>query len=78
MPQDSDIRKAFKRTLQKQGLKMKLSTKVNKAESDGKTVKLYVEPAKGGKEEVMEADIVLVAAGGAAGLCTAHLGSGRQ
>ena len=61
--QDADIRKAFKRSLQKQGLKMKLSTKVNKAETDGKTVKLHVEPAKGGKEEVIEADVVLVAAG---------------
>lgn len=60
---DADIRKAFKRTLQKQGLKMKLGTKVNKAENTGSGVKLWVEPAKGGKEEVLEADVVLVAAG---------------
>lgn len=64
--QDTDIRKAFKRTLQKQGLKMKLGTKVNKAENTGSSVKLWVEPAKGGKEEVLEADVVLVAAGGGA------------
>ena len=42
---------------------MKLSTKVNKAENTGSSVKLHVEPAKGGNEEVLEADVVLVAAG---------------
>lgn len=67
--QDADIRKAFKRTLQKQGLKMKLGTKVNKAENTGSGVKLWVEPAKGGKEEVLEADVVLVAAGTSSTLC---------
>ena len=34
-----------------------------KAEVEGDTVKLDVEPAKGGDKETLEADIVLVSAG---------------
>lgn len=61
--QDGDIRKAFQRTLQKQGLKFKLGYKVTSAESDGKSVKLQLEQAKGGKQEQIEADVVLVSIG---------------
>lgn len=61
--QDGEIRKAFQRTLTKQGFKFKLGYKVLSAKNEGKTVKLELEPAKGGKQEVMEADVVLVSAG---------------
>ena len=50
---DEEIAKSFQRTLQKQGFKFKLNTKVVGAEkSDGK-VKLKVEAAKGGSEETV-------------------------
>lgn len=45
--------KAFQKTLQKQGLKFKLNTKVTGAEKvDGK-VRISIEAAKGGKEETV-------------------------
>ncbi|KAJ1930087.1 dihydrolipoamide dehydrogenase precursor [Tieghemiomyces parasiticus] len=60
---DAQLAKAFHRTLQKQGLKFKLSTKVVGSDrADGK-VQLHVEAAKGGKAETLEADVVLVAVG---------------
>ncbi|KAI0030968.1 dihydrolipoyl dehydrogenase [Vararia minispora EC-137] len=60
---DEEIAKAFQKSLTKQGLKFKLNTKVLSAEkSDGK-VFLKTEAAKGGKEETLEADVVLVAIG---------------
>jgi dihydrolipoamide dehydrogenase len=60
---DEEIAKSFQRTLQKQGFKFKLNTKVVGAEkSDGKVL-LKVEAAKGGSEETLEADVVLVAIG---------------
>ena len=61
--QDGEVRKAFQRSLTKQGFKFKLSTKVNGAKIEGGKVKLDLEAAKGGKEEVFEADVVLVSAG---------------
>jgi dihydrolipoamide dehydrogenase len=56
--------KQFQRLLTKQGLKFKLNTKVVSAEKtdDGK-VTLKMEAAAGGKEEALEADVVLVAVG---------------
>lgn len=60
---DSEIAKTFQRTLTKQGMKFKMQTKVLKGERSGEGVKLTVESIKTGKEEVMEADIVLVAIG---------------
>ena len=57
------MRKVFQRALTKQGIKWKLSTKVNSAQIEGDKVKLSLEAAKGGKEETMEADVVLVSAG---------------
>ena len=54
----------FQRTLTKQGLKFKLATKVVKGDLvDGGGVKLTLEPSKGGDQEHLEADIVLVSAG---------------
>ncbi len=63
MLQDGELRKAFQRTLGKQGMKFKLNTKVKEAKTEGNAVKLKVEPSKGGDEELLEADIVLLSAG---------------
>ncbi|KAI0041815.1 dihydrolipoyl dehydrogenase [Auriscalpium vulgare] len=60
---DEEISKQFQKSLAKQGLKFKLNTKVLSAEkSDGK-VFVKTEAAKDGKEETLEADVVLVAVG---------------
>ena len=62
--QDREVAKAFQRALTKQGFKWKLGFKCNKAEREGDIVKLHVEAAKDGKKDILEANIVLVAAGG--------------
>ncbi|QQR39777.1 dihydrolipoyl dehydrogenase [Devosia rhizoryzae] len=61
---DSEVARQFQRMLQKQGMEFKLSSKVagiDRAE-DG-SLKLRVEPAKGGEAEVLDADVALVAIG---------------
>ncbi|TFK33477.1 dihydrolipoyl dehydrogenase [Crucibulum laeve] len=60
---DEEIAKQFQRLLSKQGLKFKLNTKVLSAEKKDGKVFLQAEAAKGGKEETLEADVVLVAVG---------------
>ncbi|KAG7669073.1 hypothetical protein Ndes2526B_g00792 [Nannochloris sp. 'desiccata'] len=60
---DAEVRRSFQRSLQKQGFKFKLGTKVNGAEVTDTGVKLHVDSAKGGKEETLEADVVLVSTG---------------
>lgn len=60
---DSEIAKTFQRTLTKQGMKFKMQTKVVKGERAGDGVKLTVESIKKGTQEVLEADVVLVAIG---------------
>ena len=55
--------KQFQRLLSKQGIKFKLNTKVLSAEKKDGKVYLQAEGAKGGKEETLEADVVLVAVG---------------
>jgi dihydrolipoamide dehydrogenase len=60
---DDEITKQFQRSLTKQGLKFKLSSKVTKAETTDSGVTLTVEPAKGGAAETLQADIVLVSIG---------------
>ncbi|CAI5969488.1 unnamed protein product [Closterium sp. NIES-64] len=60
---DNEIRRTFQRTLQKQGFKFMLSTKVVSADASGNGVVLEVEPAKGGEKTKLEADVVLVATG---------------
>src|SRR5258707_7735010 len=60
---DDEITKHFQRSLAKQGLKFKLSSKVTKAETTDSGVTLTVEPAKGGAAETLQADIVLVSIG---------------
>ncbi|KAJ6618216.1 dihydrolipoamide dehydrogenase [Mycena sp. CBHHK59/15] len=60
---DEEVAKQFQRLLTKQGLKFKLNTKVVSAEkTDGKVV-LKMEAAKGGKDETLDANVVLVAVG---------------
>jgi dihydrolipoamide dehydrogenase len=60
---DDEITRQFQRSLTKQGLKFKLSSKVTKAETTDSGVTLTVEPAKGGAAETLQADIVLVCIG---------------
>lgn len=47
---DSEIAKTFQRTLTKQGMKFKMSTKVVKGERSGTGVKLTVESVKKGEQ----------------------------
>jgi dihydrolipoamide dehydrogenase len=60
---DAEIATAFRRILQKQGLKFRLGTKVSGATASADGVSLTFEPVKGGPAETMQADIVLVAIG---------------
>ncbi|MCB1530546.1 MAG: dihydrolipoyl dehydrogenase [Rhodospirillales bacterium] len=60
---DGEIRKETRKLLQKQGLDFRLSTKVTSAVSGAAGVDLMLEPAAGGAEEKISAEIVLVAVG---------------
>jgi dihydrolipoyl dehydrogenase len=62
-PMDQEIAKQFQRSLQRQGLAFHLSKKVTKVDGDKSGLKVSVEPAQGGKAEILEADIVLVSIG---------------
>nr|KJB28785.1 hypothetical protein B456_005G069400 [Gossypium raimondii] len=60
---DAEIRKQFQRSLEKQKMKFMLKTKVVGVDTSGNGVKLTVEPAAGGDQTTLEADVVLVSAG---------------
>lgn len=60
---DGEVSKQFQKILTKQGFEFKLGTKVTGASVKGKKVTLTTEPAKGGEEEKIEADVVLVSIG---------------
>ncbi len=60
---DGEIAKQFERILSRQGLKIRLSTKVTAARAGDDGVTLTVEPAKGGAAEEITADVVLLAIG---------------
>eukprot|EP00245_Coleochaete_scutata_P006797 TRINITY_DN21581_c0_g1_i1.p1 TRINITY_DN21581_c0_g1~~TRINITY_DN21581_c0_g1_i1.p1 ORF type:complete len:516 (+),score=119.14 TRINITY_DN21581_c0_g1_i1:61-1608(+) len=60
---DSEIRKAFQRSLEKQKMKFMLKTKVLSADTSGPGVVLTIEPREGGTPTTLEADVVLVSAG---------------
>ncbi|XXG82095.1 hypothetical protein AAC387_Pa10g0114 [Persea americana] len=60
---DSEVRKLFQRTLEKQKMKFMLKTKVVGVDTSGGGVKLTLEPAAGGEQSILEADVVLVSAG---------------
>ncbi len=60
---DNEIRKEALKTLKKQGINFKLSSKVTGAKTSKKGVNVTVEPASGGKAEKLDAEIVLMAIG---------------
>jgi dihydrolipoamide dehydrogenase len=61
---DSEAARQMQRTLQKQGMEFKLSTKVTAIEKQGDgTLRATLEPAAGGEASYAEADAVLVAVG---------------
>lgn len=60
---DGDVRKEAAKIFKKQGMELKLGTKVTGVTVKGKKATLTVEPAKGGAAETIEADCVLVAIG---------------
>ena len=60
---DAEVAKQLQRVLTKQGLVFKLGTKVVGIDGKGKSLKLTLEPAKGGKAETLDCDVVLVAVG---------------
>jgi dihydrolipoamide dehydrogenase len=60
---DGDVRKEFQKILEKQGMVFHLSTKVISVTRKGESVDVVVEPAEGGTQTTLTADIVLVAIG---------------
>ncbi|MFC3096792.1 dihydrolipoyl dehydrogenase [Alteraurantiacibacter palmitatis] len=60
---DGDIRKEAAKIFAKQGMELKLSTKVTGCTVKGKKATLTLEPAAGGEAEELTADCVLVAIG---------------
>jgi dihydrolipoamide dehydrogenase len=60
---DGDVRKEAARLFKKQGMEIRLSSKVTKAVVKGKKATLTVEPAAGGEADTIEADCVLVSIG---------------
>jgi dihydrolipoamide dehydrogenase len=50
---DAELAKASQKILTKQGIKFKLNTKVMSGDDSGAGVKINVEAAKGGKEELV-------------------------
>ena len=60
---DSEVARQFQRILEKQGIKFRLAHKVTGVDSKGNALKASVEPATGGKSEIVEADVVLVSIG---------------
>ncbi|MEC7889666.1 MAG: FAD-dependent oxidoreductase, partial [Pseudomonadota bacterium] len=60
---DDDVRKEAAKIFKKQGMELRLSTKVTGCTVDGSKATLTLEPAAGGDEETLEADCVLVSIG---------------
>ncbi|MDH4566235.1 dihydrolipoyl dehydrogenase [Pseudomonas sp. BN414] len=60
---DEETAKTLQRSLTKQGMTFKLSSKVTSAKSGKAGVELAIEPAAGGLAETLKADYVLVAIG---------------
>ncbi|MES2699335.1 MAG: NAD(P)/FAD-dependent oxidoreductase, partial [Pseudomonadota bacterium] len=60
---DGDVRKEAAKIFTKQGMELRLSTKVTGCTVKGKTATLTVEPSAGGAAETITADCVLVAIG---------------
>jgi len=60
---DGELAKQFARVLKKQGMTIRLGTKVTAAKKTRGGVTLSLEPVAGGKAESLKADVVLVAVG---------------
>ena len=60
---DGDVRKEAAKIFKKQGIEIRTGTKVTSAKATKTKVTLTLEPAKGGDEETLEADCVLVSIG---------------
>ena len=60
---DGDVRKEAGKIFKKQGMDVKLKTKVTQAKASGKGVTITMEPANGGEGQVLEASHVLVSIG---------------
>ncbi|MDE8651392.1 dihydrolipoyl dehydrogenase [Novosphingobium album (ex Liu et al. 2023)] len=60
---DGEVRKEAGRIFKKQGMELKLSTKVTGVSVKGKKATLTLEPAAGGESETLTADAVLVSIG---------------
>jgi dihydrolipoamide dehydrogenase len=60
---DGEVARQFQRILEKQGFKFKLGAKVTAVDTSGKTLAVKVEPAAGGAQATLEADVVLVCIG---------------
>ena len=60
---DGEVARQLQRVLAKQGVAFKLGTKLVSVDGKGKSLKLTLEPAKGGKTETLDCDVVLVAVG---------------
>src|SRR5690606_14518966 len=58
---DGDVRKEAGKLFQKQGMELRLSSKVTDVKVKGRKATLTLEPAAGGESETLEADAVLVA-----------------
>ena len=60
---DAEVGKQFHRMLEKQGIAVRLSSKVAGVDNSSKVLKIKVEPASGSAAETLDADVVLVAIG---------------
>jgi dihydrolipoamide dehydrogenase len=57
------VRKSVQRILKKQGLEFKLNTKVVNAVKKDSEIQVTIEPAKGGSQQQLECDTLLVCIG---------------
>lgn len=60
---DGEVAKQFQRILTKQGIKFQLSTKVVGVEKHAGALRVIVEPAAGGAQSTIDADVMLVSIG---------------
>ncbi|WP_282093902.1 dihydrolipoyl dehydrogenase [Epibacterium ulvae] len=60
---DKDVQRSFKKILEKQGLKFIMGAAVQGVEALKTKAKVTYQPKKGGDDEVIDADVVLVATG---------------
>ena len=60
---DGEVAKSLERIFAKQGMTLRLGTKVSAIGRNGKALTITLEPAKGGDAEKIETDVVLIAIG---------------